>query len=66
MNKQSGNEVKRSYDPTGSGIGDEIAKPESPQPPTRDLTPEEKERADRVLGNFERGSSDQSNTTKSS
>jgi hypothetical protein len=58
MTTTNNGKTKSSYDPTDSGALNEIAKQHQADPATRDLTPEEKERAERVLGEFE-GSKDE-------
>jgi hypothetical protein len=51
---------KTRYDPTESGAMDEIAKPLQPEPQTRQLSPEEKARAESVLNPTVNSRSDQS------
>lgn len=61
MNTTNNGKTKSSYDPTDSGALNEIAKQHQSDPPTRDLTPEEKEHAERVLGEFEDSKDEQRN-----
>jgi hypothetical protein len=59
MTTTNNGKTKSSYDPTESGALNEIAKQHQADPLTRDLTPEEKERAERALGEFEGGKDEQ-------
>lgn len=54
---------KKGYDPTESGATDEIAKPQQPDPEPRQLSPEEKARAERILGQTVQQTTDRDNQT---
>lgn len=53
---------KSSYDPTESGVSDEVGKTHQFDPARRALSPEEEARAADVLGRFEKGSDNQKDT----
>lgn len=62
MNAERNEKTKSGYDPTESGIPDEMGKTHQFDPPKRTLSPEEKRRADEVLGRFENGNDNQKDT----
>jgi hypothetical protein len=63
MTTTNNGKTTSSYDPTDSGALNEIAKQHQADPETRDLTPEEKERAERILGEFEDSKDEQRNSS---
>ncbi len=62
MHSERNDKAKTGYDPTESGVPDEMAKSHQADPSARDLSPEEKRRAEETLGRFEQGRSDQRST----
>ncbi|MEC4720416.1 hypothetical protein RY831_14735 [Noviherbaspirillum sp. CPCC 100848] len=59
MNSDRNEKAKTGYDPTESGVPDEIGKSHQFDPAKRALSPDEKRRADDVLGRFEKGNDEQ-------
>jgi hypothetical protein len=62
MNTERIEKSKADYDPTESGVPDEVGKTHQFDPATRALSPEEQARATDVLGRFEKGSDNQKDT----